>query len=58
MNKKIARYALWFYLVMVVLFFLFPAYTIGNTYVLVFYLVASLVFLYFIFWHKPEIQEK
>jgi len=52
MNKKAARYGLYFYLVTMLLAFLFPKQVFGNIYVLISYLIVCIIFLYIIYFRK------
>jgi hypothetical protein len=54
MNKKIARYGLWFYLLTMTLSFIFPKMLFGNIYIVGIYLVSCLIFLYFIYFWKAK----
>lgn len=52
MNKKMARYGLWFYLITMVLSFIFPKLIFGNIVIVCVYLVVCLTLLYFIYFWK------
>jgi Ca2+/Na+ antiporter len=57
MNKKAARYGLYFYLITMLIAFIFPA-VFENVVVLACYLVACLVFLYFIYFKNRKNESK
>lgn len=52
MNKKAARYGLYFYLLTMILFLLFPKQLAGNISIVVLYLISCVTFLYFIYFKK------
>ena len=54
MNKKIALTGLFYYLVMTMLFFIFPKQTSGNIYFMGFYLITCIGFLGFIFYKRTR----
>lgn len=54
MNKKAARYGLYFYLLTMILFLLFPKQLAGNISIVVLYLISCVTFLYFIYFRKSS----
>lgn len=54
MNKKAARYGLYFYLATMILFLLFPKQLVGNISIVALYLVSCVTFLYFIYFRKSS----
>lgn len=54
MNKKAARYGLYFYLLTMILFLLFPKQLVGNISIVVLYLISCVTFLYFIYFKKSS----
>ncbi len=56
MNKQNARYGLWFYLVTMILSFIFPKQIFGNIFIIITYLIVSLILIYFIYFYKRKKQ--
>jgi hypothetical protein len=54
MNKKIARYGFYFYIVNMVLLMLFPKKLYSNLYYLGGFAICSIILLFFIFRKKEE----
>ena len=54
MNRKVARYGLWFYLLTFFVAIIFPKKVFGNIYILLAYLVVALLFIYFIYFKKVK----
>ena len=52
MNKKIARYGLWFYIITMIISFIFPKQLFGNIFFVGIYLVICLTLLYFTYFWK------
>lgn len=52
MNKKIARLGLYFYLLNMIIFLLFPEKTFGNIYYLGGYLLICIILIFFIYGKK------
>ncbi len=58
MNKKAARYGLYFYLITMIIAFIFPKDVFGNIFVLGCYFVICLTFLYFIYFRKLKNEKQ
>lgn len=58
MNKKAAKFGLWFYLITMILAFIFPKIIFGNLFRASIYLVVSLTILYFINFWKEKMNNK
>jgi hypothetical protein len=54
MNKKLASFGLFFCVVTFNLALFFPSQTVGNTYYLIIYFIASIFLLYYIFRGKSK----
>ena len=52
MNKKLAQYGFWFYILGLILSIFFPKIIYGNIVVTVAYFAICLVFIYFIYFRK------
>lgn len=48
MNKKNGRFALWYYIITMILFMLFPKWIKEHFYVLVIYIIICVVTIYFL----------
>lgn len=54
MNKRIARYGGWFYLITISLSFIFPEFFFGNTILIIIELLVYLTFIYFMFFWNTK----
>ena len=52
MNKKAAKYGLWFYVLTMIIFLLFPKKVMENFYLIVIYFVVCLVFIFLMYFTK------
>lgn len=54
MNKKVARYGLFFCLTVQLLNFFFPKQIMGNIYIVIIYMLITITFLFFIFYKRQR----